>query len=145
MSNGANIKDIEETDANEVMPNVWVGSGSDAYEVKDNPKYHLICVLEQKPVGFLKNFSWLPVLSKDEEGFDVARMESLDVISSEIDKLLARGFIVVVFCGAGMERSPLAVAWYVHKTVGINIEDAYCWVKKHRRITTPRMEWIKED
>ena len=50
---------------------------------------------------------------------------------------------ILVFCAAGVERSPLAVIWHLHRNHGDSIEGAYNFVKQQRPIVENRLSWIK--
>lgn len=128
----------------EILPNVWLGDKLDAYGLRDNDRWKLICVLEQKPPEFknTSNVIWLPVLSIV-EGEQRAPVQNLNRITNQIDSLLRQGFKVLIFCGAGLERSPLAVAWYIHLKFFIDEFEAYNWILKFRHVSN-KTDWILE-
>jgi len=49
----------------------------------------------------------------------------------------------LVHCHAGMDRSPFAVAWYLHKHMGMTSEDAYNLVKEKHPQTIVHDDWMK--
>lgn len=49
---------------------------------------------------------------------------------------------VVVHCAMGMERSVLAVVWYLNKYLRMTIDDAYKLIKDKRPIAVDRRGWI---
>ena len=58
----------------------------------------------------------------------------LDEVADAIDHLLASGEKVVIHCVAGTKRSPLAVAWYLHRKQGMTLDDAYAFMESKRPI-----------
>jgi hypothetical protein len=69
--------------------------------------------------------------------------ERLDEISEsmrhEIDE---QGRDVVVHCAMGMERSVLSVMWYLHKELGMTLDEAYETISEARPIAVDRRHWI---
>ncbi len=61
---------------------------------------------------------------------------NLDRLAEEIGRARATGRPVVVFCGHGIRRSPLAVAWYLHRSEGIPLAEAFARIRAVR----PRVE-----
>ena len=51
---------------------------------------------------------------------------------------------VVVHCYMGMERSVIAVVWYLHKFHGLSLNDAYDKVGASRPIAVNHSSWIQE-
>jgi histidinol-phosphate aminotransferase len=66
----------------------------------------------------------------------------LDAIARTIDVYLAQGKRVVVHCGEGVERAPLAVAWWLHRRQGLSLDEAYQVVRNARPQACDRQEWI---
>lgn len=132
----------------EILPQIWVGDVNDALELLNNRKWALICVLEERPNVFepeLKEFKvFLPVLSCDKDSEMRAFSKNLDKIADTIDEALKEHENVLVFCGAGMERSPLALTWYIHKRKGVPLEDAFKVVQAKRKVACDRLYWIKK-
>ena len=138
--------------ANEIIKNVWVGDIDDAEQWKGNK----ICVLETYPHFYenRKNSVLIPILQKlhqnvkveDAKDFigteEVAMMENLDLISSVIQNHVMAGEKVLVHCMGGIERSLLAVTWYLHKNAGVPVSDAFDFVKKKRPQAMNRIQWL---
>jgi protein-tyrosine phosphatase len=84
---------------------------------------------------------------------DVARLEAggdaralrpqLNAVASRIEAGLAAGRRVLVSCGQGIERAPLAAAWFLSKARGCSLEDAYAVIIRRRPQVEPRLEWIE--
>ena len=67
----------------------------------------------------------------------------LNDISQLIHEVLQQGDRkVVVHCAMGMERSVLAVVWYLNQVEDRSIDDAYELVRAVRPIALDRREWI---
>lgn len=130
--------------ANEIIKNVWVGDIDDARKWDGNK----ICVLESYPRDYLqrKNSLLIPILSDKHEHLEdedaEVMMENIELVSSIIQNHIMSGEKVLVHCLGGMERSPLAVTWYLHKNAGIGLNDAFDYVKKKRPQALNRIQWL---
>jgi protein-tyrosine phosphatase len=49
---------------------------------------------------------------------------------------------VLIFCGHGVRRSPLGVAWYLHRYEKLPLDDAYAQIRALRPKVEPASEWI---
>lgn len=71
--------------------------------------------------------------------------KTLSKIADAIDSELSKGEQnVVVHCYMGMERSVIAVVWYLHKFYGLSLKDAYDKVGAARPIAVNHTSWIQE-
>lgn len=123
--------------------NLYIGDLEDAKTWKGP----IICVLERLPNDEPDHALWIPFLkTKYDDGFiEYALPQQLDLISVMIDNnRLQKNKPLLVHCTAGMERSPLAVAWWLSKKIDIPIEESYEIVKKYRPQTMEHLEWIKQ-
>jgi protein-tyrosine phosphatase len=69
---------------------------------------------------------------------------ALDKCADKISELVKDRFNVLVHCGAGIERSPLAVAWYLVKTgQSDNLDAAYKFLSSKRPQIQDRQQWIE--
>jgi hypothetical protein len=77
---------------------------------------------------------------------DVERQrETVDLVSDTIQRELRHnGRKVVVHCHMGMERSVLAVAWWLHNHKNMSLDEAYGLIRQKRPIALDRREWIGE-
>lgn len=116
----------------EIIENLFVGDMIDARSDFDGL---IICVLEEKPFDEPPNATWIPFLA---EG-----LRSLEITAEIIDGALGGGRAVLVHCGAGSERAPLAVAWYLHRRRGITLDEAYALLKSRRPIVQDRRFWLR--
>ena len=67
-----------------------------------------------------------------------------ETIRSVIDKALAEGRRVLVHCGAGSERAPLTVAWFLNRRRAMSLEEAYTLLKRKRPIVQDRRAWLRQ-
>ena len=69
--------------------------------------------------------------------------ERLDEIAGTMREVIEeQGREVVVHCAMGMERSVLAVVWYLHAEAGMTLDEAYHMVYEARPIAVDRRHWI---
>ncbi len=66
----------------------------------------------------------------------------LDAIAEIIDLQLAAGRKVLVNCNMGLERSPLAVMWFLVRKRGMTMDAAYELVKEKRPQIYDRRMWV---
>lgn len=85
----------------------------------------------------MENVIHLPVYSEVEERPDRA---NLDRVTERIAAARARGEPVLVFCGHGVRRSPLAVAWFLHRTQGLTLDEAYARITAAR----PQVDHVRK-
>jgi protein-tyrosine phosphatase len=116
----------------EIIDNLFVGDMVDARAGFDGL---IICVLEEKPFDEPPNATWIPFLA---EG-----LRSLDLTAEIIDNALTGGRAVLVHCGAGSERAPLTVAWFLNQRRAMSLDDAYALLKRLRPIVQDRRFWLR--
>jgi Dual specificity phosphatase, catalytic domain len=119
------------TVADEIVPGVFVGPES-AASAWPGPR---ICVHEGlQPGGAV----WLPILAAG-----VATRLRLENVANAIDFFSQRQ-AVLVYCQAGVERSPLAVAWYLHSRRGMSLAQAYALLQDRHPPTADCSAWIEK-
>jgi len=118
-----------------ILENLYLGSLEDALNAP--PDFVIVCVLEYQPSNEPPGAYRFPFL----EG-GVANVKVLDDFADLVDKLLSEGEKVLVHCGMGVERSPLAVVWYLHKKKGMSIPEAYRYVMNRRSVVADRTVWL---
>ena len=119
----------------QILDNLYLGSLDDALNAP--PDFVIVCVLEYQPPNEPKGAYRFPFL----EG-GLANVKVLDEFADFVDKLLSEGRKVLVHCAMGVERSPLAVVWYLHKKKGMSIPEAYAFVKTKRSVVADRTVWL---
>jgi hypothetical protein len=82
----------------------------------------------------------------DHRAEDVERQRvTVGLVSDTIQRELRHtGRKVVVHCHMGMERSVLAVAWWLHNHNNMSLDEAYGLISQKRPIALDRREWIGE-
>jgi protein-tyrosine phosphatase len=120
------------TNASEVSPGFFVGGWADA-ESFTGAKF---CVLDSAPPD-MPPATHIPIY----DGRTHAPIRAnLDRLASEIGKARAKKEPVLVFCGHGVRRAPLAGAWYLHRAEGISLDASFDRVRAVR----PEIEHVKK-
>ena len=70
--------------------------------------------------------------------------DNLDLIALAIHQKVQRDWKVTVHCAMGMERSCLAVAWYLSKFGGMSLDRAYEVVRRGRPIAIDRRSYLEQ-
>lgn len=117
----------------EIIDNLFVG---DMIDARAGFEGLIVCVLEEKPFDEPPNATWIPFLA---EG-----IRSLEITAEIIDHALAGGRMVLVHCGAGSERAPLAVAWFLYRRRAMTLDEAYELLKSRRPIVQDRRFWLRQ-
>ena len=127
--------------ATEILPNLFLGDLVDAKRWQG----FAITVLEYRPPELPTNVVHIPIVNtnglpgSDEVHVLFAQLEALVTV---VDAAMARGEKVLVSCGQGMERSPLAVVWYLFRRKGMSVEEAYRLVRERRPQVIEHLEWL---
>lgn len=136
----------------EIAPDVWCGrwEAADWIVATQQPRWAIVCVLEQprdedrrpeticQPALVYRKGAGGPGAPENW----VATRESLDAIADTIDEQLERGNRVLVHCGIGAERSPMAVAWWLARGRGVDLDRAYQWIGAMRPGVIDRRSWM---
>lgn len=120
--------------ASEVAPGVFVGGVRDAAEFEGAR----ICVRDEDEEA-VPTSTHLPVY---DGRTDRALRTNLEEIARAIDRERAAGRPVLVYCGHGVRRSPLAAAWYLHRTEGLPLAAAYARIRGVRPQIEEASEWV---
>ena len=118
----------------EVAPGVYVGGWKEAVGFRGSR----FCVLDEEPAD-------MPAathLTIYDERKDSAIVPNLDRLVAAARSARANGAPVLFFCGHGVRRSPLAAAWYLHRTEGVSLEAAYARIRAVRPRVEAAAEWI---
>lgn len=131
----------------EILPGLFIGDFADAqtpfdgfiFNVLENPP-------EMKMYRYPENVGWIPILRYRQTEFGVevyADPGALDSAAINIAAALVSHKRVLVHCGGGIERSPLAVAWFLVTQWGYTMDDAYRLIASKRPQVQRRDYWIK--
>jgi histidinol-phosphate aminotransferase len=118
----------------EVAPGVFVGGRKDASSFSGTR----ICVLDERPDG-IPPATHVPIY---DGGSDRIVPKNLDRVAQLVGAARARGEPVLVFCGHGVRRSPLAAAWYLRRTEGLSLDAAYARIRTARPQIETAREWV---
>lgn len=77
--------------------------------------------------------------------YDPTNIIRLKTIALLIDELLKDHRAVAVHCSMGMERSVLAVAYFMHTKMDMGLDEAYAHIVERRPIAWDRREWAGLD
>jgi len=125
-------------DMDEVIPGLFVGGITDVQNKGIDIK---ICVLNENevcPSGTIH----IPILKVKGVVIDYLSKDNLDKIANIIDDALKSGKKVLVFCMAGVDRSPFAVAYFLMTKRNMMAHDAYNMIKQKRKIVNQHWDWF---
>ncbi len=122
---------------NEILPNLWVGDLSNCAPASELG-FKRICVLESPcPYAGCEHY---PILVGG-----VARASLLYAVAARLDELWTlHDLTLLVHCAAGIERSPLTLAWWMVKYGGFTLDVSYAWIKKQHPLAEDRRHWLEK-
>ena len=125
---------FEPSELSEIVDGLFITSrdGVDAAMMKN----HFIINVTQK--GELDTYYDAQISLYPDERTNMIRLKTLALL---IDELLQTGRRVAVHCSMGMERSVLAVAYYLHATRDMGLDEAYALIMESRPIALDRRSW----
>lgn len=118
----------------EIAPGVFVGNWEDALRFEGAR----FCVLDEAPED-MPVATHVPIYA---ESSDRADPTQLDRLADAMRKARAKDQPVLVFCHQGMYRSPLGAAWYLHRTEGLSLDQAFDRVRAVRPKAKPASGWV---
>ena len=119
----------------EIAPGVFVGGWKDA-QAFEGAKF---CVLDEAPDDMPA--ATHVAIYREEDG--TAIPARLDRVADGVTRARAEGKPVLIFCGHGIRRSPLAGAWYLHRAEGLPLDGAYDRVRQARPKIEHAREWVE--
>jgi hypothetical protein len=128
--------------AHEILPGLWVGDCESAL-IGISRDFAVLNVLE---TGAIPGESHIPILlplsyRSPADGVLAYRVR-LDNAVKWIEENKSRQMLV--HCGAGIERSPLTVAWYMcRRRVVADLDQAYTCLIKRRPVVQDRRMWLE--
>ncbi|MGI0055243.1 MAG: dual specificity protein phosphatase family protein [Thermoplasmata archaeon] len=120
--------------ASEIAPGVFVGGWKDATGFPGTR----FCVLDEVPAGTIPAEAHIPIYDGAE---DAPIRANLDRLARRVDSARARGEPVLLFCGHGVRRGPLAGAWYLHRHDHISLDAAFERLGEIRPQTEHVSQW----
>jgi len=124
--------------ADAVLPGLWIGDASSC-PVAHEVGFNSLCVLED-PCG-TPHCHHVRILSLKD---GAAMPELLEAAADVIDRRWANlNPPLLVHCGAGVERSPLTVVWWMRRRFGLDFDTSYEWLQKLRPCVADRRMWIR--
>ena len=125
---------FEPSELSEIVDGLFITSrdGVDAAMMEN----HFIINVTQK--GELDTYYDAQISLYPDERTNMIRLKTLALL---IDELLQTGRCVAVHCSMGMERSVLAVAYYLHATRDMGLDEAYALIMESRPIALDRRSW----
>ncbi len=122
--------------ANEIIPGLWIGDSQDAEKFQGIR----ICVHE---AGCNHGCFQGPILKQVLVPEIRASVLQLNSLAEFIDRQMKKNEgPVLVHCGAGIERSPLTVTWYLQSKQKMSLEEAWQLVSKNRPQAQDRRVWL---
>lgn len=126
-----------------IAPGLYVGSDVGARQFrKVHPSGAVICVLEGGICEQRRDELHYPILRYGAGPGPVASPEALDRIAAIIERTRNDGGQAMVHCSAGVERSPLACAWYLRTSLSVSLKKAYALVFEARPQAEDRSRWL---
>jgi len=122
----------------EVIQGLFIGSIVDVQNKDIDIK---ICVLNENevcPNGTIH----IPILKMKDTMIDYLSKNNLDRIADIIDDALKSGKKVLVFCMAGIDRSPFAVVYYMMTKKNMMAHEAYNMIKQKRKLINQHWDWF---
>ncbi|MGA8303633.1 MAG: dual specificity protein phosphatase family protein [Thermoplasmata archaeon] len=123
------------TTASEVTPGFYVGGWDDA-ETFSGTRF---CVLDEAPDG-MPPATHVPIYDGKKHQ---PILVNLDRLADLIGAARARNEPVLVFCGHGVRRAPLAGAWYLHRSRGLSLDESFEQVRAVRPQVEHVRKWAK--
>jgi protein-tyrosine phosphatase len=121
--------------ATEIRPRLFVGDIADASRWEGLA----ITVLEDRP-DLPPTVVHVPIYDPETGR---ARFDQMEEVVALISKAMRSGDQrILVSCGHGVERSPLAVVWYLYRSEGVAPSAGYDLVRQLRPEVQPRLEWL---
>ncbi|EQD40321.1 Dual specificity protein phosphatase 14, partial [mine drainage metagenome] len=119
----------------EISPGVFVGGRAVAAAFSGCR----ICVLDDGASPGV-SATHLPVYDPEA---DRPIVENLERVAEAVRRAHDRGEPVLIFCGHGVRRSPLAAAWYLRRAEGISLEAAYDRIARVRPFVERAETWTR--
>lgn len=120
--------------ASEVAAGIFVGGQHDAVGFSGAR----FCVRDERPEPMSADLH-VPIYDGRRDAPDLA---GLDRVTAAMRQAHDEGRPVLVFCGHGVRRAPLAAAWYLHRFEALPLRTAFDRIQKVRPEIERPEEWI---
>ena len=137
---------------NEIIPGLFIGDFQDAVEgnrvaprtfVSINVAYeHKLTLPDSLYLPFMIPIPYPSGTPPSQPSQMQVNSVILDALAEIIDLNLQFGRKVLVNCNMGLERSPLAVMWFLKRKRGMTLDGAYELVKEKRPQIYDRRFWV---
>ena len=118
----------------EIIPNLFITSRDGVEEAIMNGHF----IINVTPRGELDTYYDVQMGIRPYDGTNIPKLNSL---SQLMKNLLDSGYKVTVHCSMGMERSVLAVAYYLNGENNMSLDEAYAHIIQRRPIALDRRDW----
>jgi hypothetical protein len=131
----------------QILPNVFLGSESQAYKDDLLKKYGITHIL---PVGASLSRKFPEQFSYIWKFIDVLDFEHEDLLShfedcfDFVDEVVEQGGKVLIHCAAGVSRSPTVMVGYVMYKKKMSAEEAMAFVKEKRAWINPNPGFLRQ-
>ncbi len=133
-----------------ILDHLYLGDVHDARKFDGE----IICTMQELLVTEPTKAYWIPIIRTsgklnavdyivDQDVEVTALPHQLDLVSFMIEKNAKYKTDTLIHCMAGIERSPLAVVWYLHKKCDMKWDEAYDFVQEKRPEVSNRLQWLK--
>jgi|SRR5712664_133876 len=142
----------------QILTNLFLGDAADAVEwaptVGLDKRRAMVCVLEACPLNIASPPYHFHIHLIGTASDNLVSPASLEAVSTILGYFRNKGWELLIHCGAGIERSPLAVAWYLANHIaaswyqdhGIDpiftLDKAYKFIMSKRPQMQDRQQWI---
>jgi protein-tyrosine phosphatase len=118
----------------EIVPGVFLGGWNDALKFAGKR----FCVLDEAP----DDMPPATHVTIYDDAKDAPIVPNLDRLAAAMNSARRANETVLVFCGHGVRRSPLAAAWYLHRYEKLSLKEAYERIRAVRPKVEMAREWI---
>ena len=135
--------------ADKILGSIYLGNREDALIFEGE----IICVLQDIPKGEPTKALWIPIVRTSttlnnyqllvEQDADVyAQRSNLDLVAKILEENNQKKTPTLVHCIGGIERSPLAIVYWLRKYHDFTYDGSYTHVKKIRPVVMNRLIWL---
>lgn len=132
-----------------ILDHLYLGGLTDALTFKGE----IICVTQEVPRAEPEDAYCIPIIRSkvilhdnellaDQDDNIIAMKHQIDLVTFMIEKNLKYKSDTLVHCMAGIERSPLVIASYLHDNANMTWDEAYDFIKEKRPEVANRLQWL---